>query len=88
MHWVFEVPVCPKCGCKSILVHPQRYTENDNWVTKDQLDADQTIKVAKTQPAIYISDESHLTCSECNFLFENEDLENILNTQDWILSRS
>jgi hypothetical protein len=78
--------LCPRCGHNEVSQQPQEYSTQGEWVTKQQRDADPTINVASSQPAVFVCDPTWYTCVSCEYELSQNEIT-AMNTrlhQDWV----
>lgn len=69
----YNTPVCSQCGCNEVKQGHKKYSVDNRWVSRKEILENPNIKLASTYPALWVSDETDIKCTNCNHQFsENE----------------
>jgi len=73
--FIFDKPICPKCGGKEIYEHPCLHDQNNNWLTKKQREANPSIAIPSLQALVFVGDRTWLTCTKCEYELNDAEIE-------------
>ena len=74
--FVFDKPICPKCGGREIYEHPCLHDRDGNWLNKKQREANPSVIIPSCQMSMFVGDRTWLTCTKCGY--ELNDAEIVL----------
>lgn len=69
--------VCSNCGGHEIKKGHKKYTEDGRWVGKEYLKQNPNTKLANTYPAVWIDDETNISCVNCKYELNEDEIKNL-----------